>query len=450
MTKQSLTCMVSLFAMAIGSASFGHDESNHHKSTITDWSGFYAGVSLGSLGRGYSITDLDNELFGDIGAEALVWGSGTSLGLQFGYNFQKGALVYGAELSYTDFNISETTGFDDDHVVGSTWEDSTALKAKIGRAGDQSLMYFTFGAAQVAAIHCGGDDDNTTCLTDGDDNLNLSQTDTVLSLGVGFAAQMSSRISIFGEYNYLAIGPFNAVYQAPSDLARIETSAHTFALGLNYHFSDNGNAVSGTKTSWGGAYAGFAAGFGGFGTQIVDNFGDMFDGIGAQDGSLSVASDGIIFGGFAGYNWDLGKLVVGIEADITATTFSDNTLTDNDQDHFAQSSWNWFSTVRGRIGLPVGDSLLYGTAGVALVNAYFCGADENCVTDGDEDLAFTETKTGLAVGLGFETQLTENMGIRMEYMIVDVPSFEKSYDTNQTANFETSAHMVRLGAVFRF
>lgn len=161
--------------------------------------------------------------------------------------------------------------------------------------------------------------------------------------------------------------------------------------------------------------------------------------------------NGGIFGGQVGYNFNADRWVFGVEGDFQGTSFSENTSIDDD--HVASGAWNWFATIRGRAGVTVGDTLFYGTGGVAFINADFCGADGSCVTDGDEDLAFTKTLAGYAIGAGAEMKLTERLSIKGEYLFVDGLDFEKQYDDgdpDQRASFSTEAHVFRIGLNFHF
>ena len=67
---------------------------------------------------------------------------------------------------------------------------------------------------------------------------------------------------------------------------------------------------------------------------------------------------GIAGGIEAGYNWQFGQFVTGIETDIQASAASDT---------FApwQFTNPWFGTLRGRAGVAIGNVLVFGTAGLA-------------------------------------------------------------------------------------
>lgn len=97
-------------------------------------------------------------------------------------------------------------------------------------------------------------------------------------------------------------------------------------------------------------------------------------------------SDGIMGGGQLGYNWQAGRIVYGLEGDLSVT------------DTWAE----WLGSARGRFGFLLDDRLLaYGTAGFGFANF-------------DDD-----TETDLVYGLGLEGKLSETMTARIEYLTYD-------------------------------
>ena len=67
---------------------------------------------------------------------------------------------------------------------------------------------------------------------------------------------------------------------------------------------------------------------------------------------------GLVGGAQAGYNWQSGAMVFGLEGDLQASAADDT---------FAPWKFSnpWFGTVRGRVGYAFGNVLLYGTGGLA-------------------------------------------------------------------------------------
>jgi len=95
--------------------------------------------------------------------------------------------------------------------------------------------------------------------------------------------------------------------------------------------------------------------------------------------------DGIIGGVQIGRNWRSGKVIYGIEGDIS---FS------------GTDGIDWFGTVRGRLGYLITPGILaYGTAGLGLI-----------------DFEHHGTETEFVFGLGVEGRLTDATTLRLEYL----------------------------------
>jgi outer membrane immunogenic protein len=112
---------------------------------------------------------------------------------------------------------------------------------------------------------------------------------------------------------------------------------------------------------------------------------------------------GFVGGVQAGYNFQTGPWVFGIEGDLQATGASDT---------FAPWKFSnpWFGTVRGRAGYAINNILFYGTAGLAF-------GELNGQTFG---LSESHTNAGWTVGLGAEFGLTQNWSAKIEYLFVDL------------------------------
>jgi outer membrane immunogenic protein len=98
--------------------------------------------------------------------------------------------------------------------------------------------------------------------------------------------------------------------------------------------------------------------------------------------------DGLVGGVQLGKNWQTGKVVYGIEGDISVS---------------GADTVDWLGTVRGRLGYLLTPGVLaYGTAGVGLVNfGNHHGSDTN---------------TEFVAGVGVETKLTQATTVRLEYL----------------------------------
>ena len=102
-----------------------------------------------------------------------------------------------------------------------------------------------------------------------------------------------------------------------------------------------------------GPWSGFYIG-GHLGAAFNPNKLDFQDGSENQDllFHANQNNDELLGGVHAGYDWQAGNLLLGVEGDVS----------------FAKDI-DYLSTVRGRIGVPMGPFLLYGTGGVAFEGA---------------------------------------------------------------------------------
>lgn len=230
--------------------------------------------------------------------------------------------------------------------------------------------------------------------------------------------------------------------------------------------------------SWTGFYVGLNAG-GAWGSSDVD--------IGCSDGGLfplfcedarstgafpfrmSNDLEGFIGGAQAGYDFQHGKMVVGLVADIAWTSIDDSDskrtgptvfFTESNVTRVSQDL-EWLATVRGRLGYALRDHfLLYATGGLAFgevdhtFDFEFSGGDYARVSK-------SETQVGWTVGGGGEYSFG-HWSLQGEYLYYDLgeENFRTQYvDTNGCAcdplpfrkpEFETHGHIVRAGVNFKF
>jgi outer membrane immunogenic protein len=128
-------------------------------------------------------------------------------------------------------------------------------------------------------------------------------------------------------------------------------------------------------------------------------------------------ANGAVGGGQLGYNWQRNQFVYGLEADISAADIGiSETIVVPGAVLNASASIDWLATIRGRFGLLVQPNLLiYGTAGLAIVNAEAHGS-VTVLGFGQISAHQSDTETGVVYGIGVESQLTERMSARLEWL----------------------------------
>jgi outer membrane immunogenic protein len=140
----------------------------------------------------------------------------------------------------------------------------------------------------------------------------------------------------------------------------------------------------------------------------------------------------------AGYNWQIGRMLVGVETDVGNGALS-GTVTNGVQTIGIDS--DIAGSFRARAGYLMSPSLLvYGTGGVAW-------ARTNIGLDGGERT--DQTLTGYQLGLGTELLLNPNWTMRLEYMYTDYGDKALTH-SGFTNNFVTTSHAVRAGLSFKF
>lgn len=139
---------------------------------------------------------------------------------------------------------------------------------------------------------------------------------------------------------------------------------------------------------------------------------------------------GIVGGIQGGYNYQIGRFVLGGEADLQLSAAEDT---------FAAWKFSnpWFGTVRARAGVALNNVLLYGTGGLAYggVRGQLAGASQS------------RTHVGWAAGLGIEVGFTPNWSAKAEYLYVALD--EQGYTVVGTQN-GLDSNLMRFGLNYRF
>jgi len=128
--------------------------------------------------------------------------------------------------------------------------------------------------------------------------------------------------------------------------------------------------------------------------------------------TAGIGLSGGLAGGTAGFNWQTGKVVLGVEGDIdwsgvsgtSGSAFCPGCTTSD----------SWLSTVRGRVGYSFDHFLPYVTGGLAT-------GDIRASAPGLPGAS--NVNAGWTVGAGLEVALPGNWTAKAEYLHVDLGSF---------------------------
>lgn len=212
--------------------------------------------------------------------------------------------------------------------------------------------------------------------------------------------------------------------------------------------------------NWTGFYAGINGGYA-FGSSRDVTMSELFPGDDPNSDKYGSLSPKGGFGGVqAGYNWQTGNFVLGLEGDIQGAGISDKTSRIGaTTDYFlsTKSQVNWFGTVRPRIGYAFDNILIYATGGLAVGGVKYT---QNYV-DGDylAHARTNKTRVGFAVGGGVEYAFNEHWTAKLEYQYIDLgrskmsaTEFNDGEPTQYTIHtkLRTDFHTVRLGVNYKF
>src|SRR5947209_17833374 len=178
-------------------------------------------------------------------------------------------------------------------------------------------------------------------------------------------------------------------------------------------------------------------------------------------------------GAQAGYNYQIGSSVIGLEGDYNWVGLDKTKLFSlaDGTGSTANFKFSEFATLRARGGLALDRTLLYVTAGVAFAHIQNTDAFNAFDNQGRPQTPFSiasedKWKAGLAVGAGVEFALSQNWSVKGEYLYMMFQDSDASFllrdgtrscfsNTpgnlfNCRMNFTESAQLARLGVNYRW
>jgi outer membrane immunogenic protein len=191
-------------------------------------------------------------------------------------------------------------------------------------------------------------------------------------------------------------------------------------------------------------------------------------------GSGDVSGDGFTGGVQAGYNWQRGNVVFGIEADFNALDVGGTQSRSGAVPGGAEGlvanvatsiSTDWLLTVRGRLGVTLSPTvLLYATGGLAIAdvevsNKFLDNAvDVGGGANNEGASSNSDVRTGWTAGGGLEWAIDRNWSIKGEYLYVDLGSVSTTAGVGALdltpnpldTSVDVTAHIVRVGINYRF
>ena len=202
--------------------------------------------------------------------------------------------------------------------------------------------------------------------------------------------------------------------------------------------------------AWTGFYAGLNVG-GAFGSSR-----NAFSIAGFGLPTFNTPLQGVVGGGEAGYNWQTGPWVLGLEANFEGSGLSGSRtapclppLCGALAASYTQKL-PWFGTLRPRVGYALGNWLLYATGGGALgqVDTSATAAIGSFVANNKR----SQTRGGWTLGGGLEVALAPGWSAKIEYLYLDLGSHTTTYlATPPISNASRfSANVITAGVNYHF
>ncbi|MEM1200739.1 MAG: outer membrane beta-barrel protein, partial [Pseudomonadota bacterium] len=222
-----------------------------------------------------------------------------------------------------------------------------------------------------------------------------------------------------------------------------DLETHTARLAAIWKFGENGvpGEVSAgfgaelARTDWTGVYIGAHAG-----GVAADLSSDTYTG---APGTVNPTPTGIFGGLLAGYNHQVDRYLLGLEADVSFVRANDMDGTSNGGGLFFEGDLRETYSVRARAGYLFDNTLLFATAGPAFATA---GVDNQVA-----GVKFKANHFGAQVGGGLEHPLNDSLLLRAEYLYSVFG--KESYTVVAGAasdRYALDAHAGRLALIWNF
>ena len=154
--------------------------------------------------------------------------------------------------------------------------------------------------------------------------------------------------------------------------------------------------------------------------------------------SLSSDDGGVIVGGHVGYNMQCGRVVVGIEGDLSYLDL-ETRATQPDQTSYT-TTVDTLGTLRGRLGIAVHDTMMiYATAGIAWADRTHHLVAPNA-PGGLFEQSDSDWATGWVVGGGVEFLRHDRWTLRAEVLWADLGDESRTYVVTGCGGVPCEAH----------
>ncbi len=154
------------------------------------------------------------------------------------------------------------------------------------------------------------------------------------------------------------------------------------------------------------------------------------------------SSVGAMAGLQLGFDYDLGDFVIGIVGDVALTDMSGEEPVDRGSSNPHMYDTDFLASIRGRIGMDLGDTLVFASAGGGWINGRATSSDQS-YTD-----RFSEFVP--VVGIGAEHMVTEKMSVAIEGNWFIASEYLNGYDFSSDETRIDDVFTARIGVNIRF
>ena len=225
-------------------------------------------------------------------------------------------------------------------------------------------------------------------------------------------------------------------WAAAAALLALTGATHAADLGGGYPSYKDETTPYVRQFNWSGAYVGAQLGY-------------AWSDVDARDLDASVPNtdrygydvDGVIGGGYLGFNWQTQGVVLGLEADVEYTDLSDSGRGRN-FGGLHRTDVDWMGSVRGRLGFVADRALFYVTGGWA-----FADVDTRNSALG---ISYSDIRHGWTLGAGTEYAFSDNLIGRLEYRYSDFGDDSRRIGNGDRDVSDLDMHALRAGLAFKF
>jgi outer membrane immunogenic protein len=219
-------------------------------------------------------------------------------------------------------------------------------------------------------------------------------------------------------------------------------------------------AVVAPVFSWTGFYLGGHIGYGfgrGHHANTLLGNGGGFDNA-ADTTPFTYNTRGLLGGLHAGYNWQTGNLVLGLEGEIGYSGVSGSragAIPGVSTDDYGDTRFGFYGFIGPRLGVAVDRALIYVKVGLAVASIRNTASDllvdpPPINFDLGDFSRVTRTRVGFGIGAGLDYAFTPNWIGRVEYMYKDYGAHTSTNADGDVFRHRNHEHSVRLGVSYLF